>query len=236
VQTEPTNGNALLAALSPDEQAVVAPTLERVTLTLRDTIQEADKPLKHVIFPHVGVLSALSVMEDGGVIELATIGREGATGTPLVLGSDRIAHNVIVQVEGVGERMAAADFRRLYDELPGFRRLLLRYTLALFTQVSQASACNRLHDLEARCARWLLMTHDRVDGDTFHLTHEFLGQMLGVARPSVSLAAAILQKAGLISYARGRVVIRDRPGLEQTACECYRIVADEFERILGDST
>ena len=225
--------NAILAALPEDERARVTIELERVPLELRKLLQVPGEPVEHLWFPLSGVGSVLSDMSDGGRVEVATIGREGMVGLPLVLGASRSAHLVIVQVPGEAERLSAQTFARLRPELPNLERLLLRYTLSLVTQISQGSACNRLHPIEARCARWLLQTHDRVDGDSFPLTHEFLAQMLGVTRPSVTIAAGLLQKAGLIHYVRGVVDILDRPRLERVACGCYAIITREFRR-LGD--
>lgn len=225
--------NALLAALPPDERGLLAPELERVPLEFKEVLQRPERPIDHVWFPHNGVCSATSTLADGEVVELATIGREGLVGVPLVLDDDQVAHAVFVQVPGEADRLPAATFVRMQERLPALRRLLLRYTLAFVTQVAQGAACNRIHPIEQRCARWLLMTHDRVDGDTFPLTQEFLGQMLGVSRPSVSIAAGILQKAGLIRYVRGQLTILDRAGLEAGACECYRVITGEFHRLLG---
>ena len=149
-----------------------------------------------------------------------------------VLGADRLAQLVFFQVPGEGFRIPVERYRELSDRLPALRRLMLRYAASLVTQIAQGSACNRLHDIEARCARWLLMTHDRVDGDIFILTHEFLAQMLGVTRPSVTIAAGILQKAGLISYVRGEMEILDRARLEEASCECYGIIVREFEHLV----
>jgi CRP-like cAMP-binding protein len=140
-----------------------------------------------------------------------------------------------MQIPGEGWRMKASVFRRILRDCPKLNRLLSRYTLALFNQVAQGLACNRLHTVDERCARWLLMTHDRVEGDSFPLTQEFLAQMLGVHRPTVSVAAGMLQKAGLIDYTRGTIRIRDRAGLERAACDCYRSVQEEYERLLTDA-
>ena len=225
--------NALLNALPEDERALLMPELERVKLDFKDILQKPVRPIDHVYFPHNGVCSATSTMAEGDTIELATIGREGMVGVPLVLNDDRVAHTVFVQVPGEADRLPAATFLRMQDQLPAMRRLMLRYTLAFITQVAQSAACNRVHPIEQRCARWLLMTHDRVDSDTFPLTQEFLGQMLGVSRPSVSIAAGMLQKAGLVSYVRGQLTVYDRPGLEAASCECYGVITDEFRRLLG---
>lgn len=224
--------NLLLASLPSAERDRIAPALEHVNFELRQAVHEPEMPLTHAWFPHSGVLSVVSEMQDGSVVELATVGREGMTGVPLALGTDRTPQRTFCQVPGDADRMTAANFRRLVDELPAFRGLIFRYAMALFSQIAQGVACNRLHPIEARCARWLLMTHDRVEGDTFVLTQEFLGQMLGVTRPSVSVAAGMLQKAGLIHYVRGDITVVDRPGLEAASCECYGLITGEFRRLI----
>ncbi len=224
--------NALLAALPQEERSFISAASQRVALEFRHVLQEPGQPLEWVWFPHRGVVSMVSEMADGGTVELATIGREGMVGVQLVLDTNRMPQRVFCQVPGAADRLPAAAFLRLMEQSPRLRRLMLRYALTLFSQVAQGSACNRLHPVEARCARWMLMTHDRVAEDVFPLTQEFLGQMLGVTRPSVSLAAGVLQKAGLIRYVRGVVTVVDRPGLEASACECYRVITGEFRRLI----
>ena len=229
----PTNfSNRLLASLPAAERDQIAAVLEYSVLDLRRVVHEPETPLTHAWFPRSGVLSIVSEMEDGGIVELATVGREGLSGVPLALGADRMPQRTICQIAGDADRMTATDFKRLVGELPAFRALIFRYAVALLTQIAQGAACNRLHAVEARCAKWLLMTHDRVDGDMFTLTQEFLGQMLGVTRPSVSIAAGMLQKAGLIRYVRGDVTVVDRIGLEAASCECYGLVTREFRRLV----
>lgn len=222
--------NAILAALPEIERAVLEPELERVPLEFKKVLQEPGEPIRYLWFPNGGVGSILSYMADGAAVEVATVGREGVFGLSAVLGTDQMAQQTIIQIPGDGWRLSLQAFDQIRDQLPTLERLLLRCAAALVTQIAQGSACNRLHPIEARCARWLLMTHDRVDGTRFPLTHEFLAQMLGVTRPSVTIAAGILQKAGLISYVRGWVDVIDRAGLEAASCECYRIIIDEFAR------
>lgn len=233
---KPTGGlasaNRLLSAVPEAELALIGPELERVPLQTRMVLQEPEQPLTHVWFPCSGVASMLSQMIDGAVVEVATVGREGMVGISTILEADRLAQLVFVQIPGEGYRLPVERFRQLADRLPSLRRLMLRYAGTLVTQIAQGSACNRLHDIELRCARWLLMSHDRVDGDCFQLTHDFLAQMLGVTRPSVTIAAGILQKAGLIRYQRGEVTILNRAGLEDAACECYRVITDEFSQLI----
>ncbi|MGF7152202.1 CRP-like cAMP-binding protein [Sphingomonas zeicaulis] len=225
--------NLLLAALPAAERETLLGEAEAVELGFKLVLQEAECPLTHVWFPHSGVASTVSTMVDGATVELATTGREGFIGVPALMGAERSAQNVFVQIPGPGVRLSVGKFRSLLDKLPALRPLLLRYTLAFMTQIAQGAACNRLHPIEARCARWMLMTHDRVDGDSFPLTQEFLGQMLGVTRPSVSVAASILQKAGFIRYVRGSVEVLDRDRLATASCECYEIINREFDRALG---
>ncbi|OWY64040.1 hypothetical protein B7486_49525 [cyanobacterium TDX16] len=172
-------------------------------------------------------------MEDGGVVEAATVGNEGMVGLPVFLEADTIPSQAIVQIPGDALRMKADAFKAWVDQSQPLQNLLKRYTQVMFNSIMQTAACNRRHEIEQRCCRWLLMTHDRVGSDNFPLTQEFLAQMLGVRRPSVSVVASILQKAGLIRYSRGKIIILDRPGLESATCECYPVIKQEFDRLLG---
>lgn len=226
--------NRLLAALAEDDFQLLKPHLTAVDLIQNELVFEGGRPAEHVWFPHEGVISIVATDAEGGAVEVATVGREGMTGISLVLGSDTMSSDAMVQVSGRGSRMDVSIFRDAIQTRPGLREQMLRYVLAVFTQVSQNAACNQLHAINTRCARWLLTTHDRVNGDTYALTQEYLAMMLGVTRPSVSAAAAALQKAGLIRYSRGVITILDRLGLEAASCECYRIIEDEFTRLRGD--
>lgn len=163
---------------------------------------------------------------------MAIVGREGMTGLPTVLGGDTLIYASMVQVPGEGWRIATPVFRSIIERRPTIQAMMLRYVLAAMTQMGQNAACGQLHNVEARCARWLLLAHDDVDGDTFSLTQDYLAMMLGVTRPSVSGAASALQRAGLIKYVRGHITVLNRPGLETASCECYNIVRREFERLL----
>lgn len=226
-------GNRLLAALPREELDRLRPMLESVTLEVPDTIYEANQPLGHVWFPHVGVVSLLNEMPDSRAVEFATVGNEGMVGVQYLLGSATMPSRAFVQIPGAASRMDVATFKDALGAAPALHALLLRYTLALMNQIAQSAACNRAHSIEERCARWLLLTHDRVNGDKhFPLTQEFLGQMLGVRRASVSVAEAILQRAGLIRCTRGTVTVLDREGLEAAACPCYGIIRGEFARLL----
>ena len=225
--------NRLLASLPQAAYAQLLPQLEPVTLVLRQVLAEPGEPIGHVHFPTTAVVSLLTVLERGTAVETATVGNEGMVGLPLFLGTDRAPGKAVCQVAGTSLRLPAAAFRTAAADGPLHARLH-RYTQALFTQVAQVVACNPVHLIEARCARWLLMTHDRVGTDRFPLTQEFLAQMLGVRRSTVTVAASRLQQAGLIRYRRGILTVVDRARLEAAACECYRVVADEFHRLLDD--
>ena len=227
--------NRLLAALTSEDFNLLKPHLTAVELVQKDAVFAGGRPAEHVYFPYEGVISIVATDAEGGAVEVATVGREGMTGIALVLGSDTMSSDAMVQVSGAASRMDASAFREAIDGSPTLKQQMLRYVLAVFTQVSQNAACNQLHAINTRCARWLLTTHDRVMGDTYALTQEYLAMMLGVTRPSVSAAAATLQKAGLIRYSRGVITILDRAGLEGASCECYRIIEDEFSRLRGSN-
>jgi CRP-like cAMP-binding protein len=224
--------NQLLTLLPRAELEKISPDLEPVTLALRQVLHEPDEKIAYVYFVTSGVISIVNEPDAGEIVECATIGPEGMAGFPLVLGTSSIPSRAIVQIPGEALRMSSADFQRALDRLPRFRALLLRYIMALLNQIAQVTSCNRLHEVQERCARWLLQTHDRVLSDSFPLTHEFLSQMLGVHRPTVTVAAGILQKAGLVEYSRGTITILDRKGLEAASCNCYRLIAAEYERLL----
>lgn len=225
--------NALLETLPESELAQLSARVKKVDFRLKETLYELGERIEHVYFPFEGVLSAVREFETGDVVEVATIGPEGCAGHSIVLEVITSGAKVFVQVEGQGVRIAASDLVEILGLCPNVRTLLLRYSNALFHQVAQTAACNRVHTVDARCARWLLMTHDRVAGDSFYLTQEFLSQMLGVQRPTVSTAAAMLMHAGLIAYTRGSIEILDRAGLERSACECYRLVIDHYKASLA---
>jgi CRP-like cAMP-binding protein len=224
--------NRLLAALPTEEYAPLQPHLELVDIATGQTIYEPNAMPHHVYFPLTGCASVVVSMESGDMVEAGTVGREGLIGLAAFLGTDSGPLTTLAQVPGAFARLPVAVFRDAAAPGSRLHTLLLRFTQAFYVLAAQSAGCNRLHPIESRCARWLLLTHDRHDGDTFHLTHEFLGYMLGVRRPSVTLALATLQHAGLITYHRGDITILDRPGLEETTCECYAIIAREYERFL----
>jgi CRP-like cAMP-binding protein len=225
--------NRLLADLPPEEDAQLRPYLERVSLGVKDVLYEPYQPIPAMYFPETGVISMLAIMGDGKTSEVGLVGNEGVLGLPVFLGAETSPTRAFAQVPGESLRMAAAVFTEVLPRAGTLMRRLQRYTQALFIQVSQSAACNNLHETMPRCCRWLLMTHDRVGSDEFLLTHEFLAAMLGVRRASVSAEAATLQQAGLIRYRRGQLTIVNRQGLEAAACECYRIIATEYDRLLG---
>jgi len=230
---QPQGGNQILAALPQQDFERLRPQLEPVTLGLKEIIYAPNTPIPCVYFPNSGVTSILTIMKNGKAAEVGLVGKEGMLGLPVFLGTDRSSGQSFSQVPGEALRMKADAFRAATQRSRALVDLLLRYTQALLTQVSQSAACNRLHSITERCGRWLLMTHDRVEGDEFVLTQELLSIMLGVRRASVAEVAGKLQRAGLIRYRRGQLRILDRPGLEATSCECYGIIRAEYERLLG---
>lgn len=224
--------NRILAALPPEDLERLRPRLEPVGLEVRQVLFEPNRPIEHVYFIESGAISLVSLVADGSAVETATVGNEGMVGLPVFLNAVSMAGQAFVQIPGAAYRLASADLREEVRRGSALAGLLGRYTQALFTLLAQMSACNRKHPVVERCARWLLLTHDRVGANDFPLTHRFLSQMLGVRRATVTEAAGALQKAGLIDYGRGRVAILDRAGLEAASCECYAIVRAEFARLL----
>jgi CRP-like cAMP-binding protein len=224
--------NHLLNALPPEDLASLWPRLERVDLSLRQTLHMAEEPVTSIHFPESGFLSRLAIMEGGDSAEIGLIGAEGMTGMAVLLGDDHDSFEIIVQAPGTALSIGVAAFRTALEQIPSLRMLLLRYALAHFEQVARTGACNGRHHTDQRLARWLLMAHDRAGGDAFPMTHEFLSMMLGVRRAGVTVAAGTLQKAGYIRYDRGRVEITNRPGLETCTCECYGTVRRAQDRLL----
>lgn len=226
--------NHLLRALPADVLAALAPHLERVDVPLLETLASEGEPYEHVYFPETGVISIVSKLDDGTEVEIGTIGNEGMAGLNVVLGASSIPSLTLMEVPGTTLRAPAAMVAALIEEHPEMLRLLLRYAHAFMVQVAQTAACNRAHEIYARCARWMCMAHDRMGGAPhFLLAQHVLAQMLGVRRAGVTVAAGALQKKGFIRYSRGKITILDRQGLEGAACECYGIVKREYERLLG---
>ena len=225
------SGNRLLRALPVAEQDRLRGKLTPMSLSMKTVLFEPGQEISAVHFPVDGVISLVTSLEDGAIVEVATVGNEGIVGVPLVHGGS-LAVRAISQVPGDTLRMDASAFMAEFERPGPFRDLVENYLQALFGQISQAAACNRLHSNEERLSRWLLMSHDRVGTDTFPITHEFLGQMLGSRRATVTLSAGILQAAGLIRYHRGRVTILDREGLEAVSCECYAVIKAALDRVI----
>jgi CRP-like cAMP-binding protein len=232
-QHRPSVRNGLLAALSPEDWAHLEPRLEAAELPFDQTIHARGGPVDAVFFVETGMVSLIVTLEDGEQVEAGIAGPEGLVGAPLIYGNSHSLTEARVQLEGTALRIGAAAFRAEMERSPAFRALLLHYALAFHAQVTLTAACNARHAIEQRLARWLLIAHDRAEADEFVMTHEFLSLMLGVRRPGVTIAAGMLQKAGLIHYTRGRMTITDRPGLEAVSCECYHTVRHEFARLLG---
>jgi len=225
--------NQLLAALPSEVSERLQPDLEPITFDLGEVVYESGGQIKHVYFPTTSHISLLYTMVDGSTAEMGLVGNEGVVGIALFMGGETTPNRAMVQGGGGALRMKARamldEFRR-GDE---FQHLLLRYTQALITQISQTAVCNRLHSVEQRLCRWLLMTHDRTESDELQMTHEFISNMLGVRREGVTVAAHRLQEAGMISYMRGHINILDRQQLLTNVCECYQVVRVEHERLLG---
>jgi len=226
--------NKLLAALSGNAYKRLAPHLESVDLPLGEILYYQQAPIEWVYFPRYAAVSMVNIFEDGSMVEVGVIGREGMVGVALLSGDDISPHQAIVQIADGGLRMQSRVFRREVDNNGELNNLIRRYSQALFTQVAQTAACNRMHPIVERLARWLLLMQDRVESDTLQLTHEFISTMLGARRAGVTLAAGRLQAADIIRYSRGKVTILDQSRLEEASCECHRIVRNEYNRLLGN--
>jgi CRP-like cAMP-binding protein len=224
--------NAILRDVSPASRALVVAESGLVQLALRQVIYTPEEPIDEVYFPVTSVLSIVSRMQDGQQIEIGTIGREGMSAFPLLMGASATANDSYCQVAGDAVRMPADAFRRLSATDPIVRQRLDRYLQAYVNMLGQLAACNRLHTIYQRCARWLLLTQDRVGINQFELTHEYLAMMLGTGRSGLTIAASALRRAGLIRYTRGTITILDRAGLEGTTCECYEVAREQFGGLL----
>ena len=227
--------NALLAAMPVEARGMLIAGSEVVHLEQRRVLWERGQETGYVYFPLSGILSLVTVMDDGDMVEAATVGREGMAGLHHFLGSRSMRNQrAISQVAGESLEVAAGAFREASQAGGPLRDLLERYALVRMVSMAQEVACNRLHPLEMRCARWLLTTRAQLGSDEFELTQEFLAEMLGVRRATVTVAAGILQKAGLIRYRRGRMEVVEADGLAAASCECYRVIRDEFDRFLEE--
>jgi CRP-like cAMP-binding protein len=225
--------NWILRELPEDQRARIMEAATLVDLPKKRILFDINVRIDHVYFLEDGVASMLSLMKDGSAVETSTCGREGMVGLAVFLGAETASTQAFQQVPGRAWQLPRAAFLEELDRGPQLRLLLGRYTQALMTLLGQNSACNRRHSIEERCVRWLLTTHDQVDGQPFELTHQFLSQMLGVRRATVTVTAGGLQEAGLIKYHRGIVSVVNRDGLEALACECYAIIRNEYARQLA---
>ena len=226
--------NALLQALPKDQYEKLIAETRIVPLRLRHDIVNADEPIRDVWFPQSGLLSVINEMRHENVeIEVGVIGREGFAGLPLLHGANTTPCRIMVQLPGEARRIPTETFLQLLEDSGEFSAIVHRFAVAYMNQATQQAACNRLHSLEQRCAKWLLTTHDHMAADELPLTQEFLAVMLGVRRPGVTVAAQTLEGAGMIKYQRGRIKVTDRTGLEQMACECYRRIRADYEKLLG---
>ncbi|HET7207773.1 MAG TPA: Crp/Fnr family transcriptional regulator [Terriglobales bacterium] len=221
------NGNAvrnhILASIPDSEFDALRPHLERVELPYHQDLLSADS-MENAFFPNRGMLSLIIRTRDGRSVDVGIIGREGAVGTTVIVGLRKASYRTVVQISGDGFRIKSDDLVNISRSAPNLECMINRYAHVQGMQVAQLAACNRLHEIEQRLARWMLMCHDRIESDLLPMTHEFFAQMLGAGRPSVTLAAGALQRAGVIKYTRGKVNILDRKGLEQSACECYEVI------------
>ena len=227
------NENRLLAALPHAEYQRLLPQLQPVSFSLGEVVYEFGGQLDYVYFPTTSIVSLLYTMENGTSAEMGLTGNDGVVGIALFMGGGTMPNRAVVQSAGGAIRMKAKMLQDEFARGGKFQQLLLRYTQALITQISQTAVCNRLHSVEQQLCRWLLLSHDRIKSDELIMTQELIADMLGVRREGVTVAAGRLQDAGAISYVRGHIKILDRQKLEDTVCECYLVVKDEFDRLLG---
>jgi CRP-like cAMP-binding protein len=225
--------NRLLAALPRVEYERLLPNFQQVSFSLGQVVYEFAGRLDYVFFPTTSIVSLLYTMENGASAEMGLTGNDGVVGIALFMGGGTMPNRAVVQSAGAAIRMKAKVLQDEFARGGKFQHLLLRYTQALITQISQTAVCNRLHSVEQQLCRWLLLSHDRVQSDELVMTQELIADMLGVRREGVTVAAGHLQDAAAISYVRGHIKILDRQRLEETVCECYRVVKDEFDRLLG---
>jgi CRP-like cAMP-binding protein len=220
-------GNLILRGLPQRECAQIFSLLELVRLKLHQVLHEAGEVIRSAYFMNNGLGSVLTVLPDGKSVEVGLIGKEGFVGLAVVFGFKTSPLRVVTQADGTAYRVDVPTLLKILPQCPELERQIQRFAMVLAMQSTQLAACNRLHDVEERLARWLMMSHDRIDLETMPLTQEFLGQMLGTRRSSVSMAASILQKAGMITYTRGNVTILDRAKLAEAACDCYEIIQQQ---------
>ena len=227
--------NHLLAALPKPERERLFPHMEPVKMPLGQALYESGDRLEHVYFPTTAIVSLLYIMEDGASAEIAVVGNEGIVGVALFMGGETMPNRAVVQSAGYAYRLPGKLLEMEFRKGGALQHLLLRYTLAMLTQMAQTAVCNRHHSVDQQLCRWLLLSLDRLPANVLSMTQELIANMLGVRREGVTEAAGKLQAAGLISYSRGRITVLDRPGLEARVCECYDVVRKEFERLLPDA-
>lgn len=225
--------NDLIAALSPAVKRRLSPMLRCTRLSLGQVIYEAGQEIAEVWFPTEGIISLLNITADGDSTEICVVGREGAAGTAVLLGSDRALSTAIVQSAGTVCCLPAQALKREFDQDPGLRMLLLRYMQSLFIQLTQTAVCNRHHNIDQQLCRWLLLSLDRLPDNEVHITQALIADMLGVRREGVTEAAHKLKELGVIAYRRGHITVLDRSALEEHCCECYSVVRTQTERLLG---
>ena len=232
--TDPALQNHLLAALPTAEYSQLKDQFEPVSLKLGQVIYESGDLLSHLYFPTTSIISMLYIMENGGTAEIGIAGNNGLIGYALFMGGETTSSRAIVQIAGDAVRMRSADAKKAFAAGGIFQDILLRFTQSLITQISQTAVCNRLHSVEQQLCRWLLINHDQLATNKLVMTQELIANMLGVRREGVSVAATHLQDRGVIKYSRGTISILDRKKLEAEACECYQVVMDEYDRLLGE--
>jgi CRP-like cAMP-binding protein len=225
-------GNKLLDALPDEEYKHILPDLEQISFSFNECIYESSERLNYAYFPTTSVVSLVYTMIDGASAEMGMVGNEGLIGVALLTGGESSPNRAVAQRAGGAFRMKASSFREELKRGGSFQRLSLRYMQALLTQISQRAVCNGLHSIEQRLACWMLMTHDRTESEKLHITQEFVSNLLGARREWVSLTTGSLRDKGVVVCNRGYITILDREGLEATACECYRVIKDEYDRLL----
>ena len=231
--TDDAQMNHLIAALPDDEFIRLRSTLEPLSLSLGEVIYESGEQLEYIYFPTTAIISLLYIMENGSTAEIGMAGNDGLVGIALYMGGSTTPSRAIVQSAGDAFRMPSKALNDEFSLGGVFQKVLLRYTQSLMTQISQTAVCNRLHSVEQQLCRWLLINHDLLRTNKLIMTHDLIANMLGVRREGVSIAAGHLQEKGLIKYVRGTITMLDREALERAACECYRVVRDEYDRLLG---
>ena len=223
--------NRILAGLPRNELLALQRYLEPVTFSIRMVLQVAGQPSGYAYFPEAVIASLVSTLHNGSTVEVGIIGRDGVVGLPGVLGSGSTPFDCFIQMPGNGYRIKTNRLTEHFERSPRLRKKLLGFLQAQLVHTGQLAVCNRIHEIQERLARWLLACHDHVNSDELILTHEFLATMLGAPRSTVSLAAGLLRRAGFVEYSRGHIWIRNRTGLEGTACECYAIIRNETDRL-----